>query len=104
MYIYCIFFWNFTLEFNEIDIVVIILVLFLVIIQGYSEETLFRGYLLEGIKQNYSIKFSIVMNSFIFSILHIFNPGITLLGICNIIIVGFVFYIGYIDLIVLILL
>lgn len=79
------------LKFNTVDILVIILVLFSAIIQGTAEEILFRGYLLEGIKQNHSANLAIVISSILFGILHILNPEITFLGVCNIIVVGFVF-------------
>ena len=41
---------------------------------AFAEELLFRGWLLEELKMNYSIKTSLVCNSFIFATLHFLKP------------------------------
>ena len=61
------------------------------IIQSSTEEILSRGWLMHivGAKHNPIIGF--IVSSVAFGFLHILNPGVTILSIVNIILVGFMF-------------
>ncbi|MDR1699693.1 MAG: CPBP family intramembrane metalloprotease, partial [Lachnoclostridium sp.] len=61
------------------------------ILQSASEEVLLRGYLMNSAAARSNIPVSVILNSGIFTALHLFNPGITTLSILNIFIFGVVF-------------
>ena len=58
------------------------------LIQGMSEEVIFRGYFMISLSNRTSLIIAIIINSVMFSLLHLLNPGITLLAIINIILFG----------------
>ncbi len=64
--------------------------LFLVgfLIQGASEEILCRGYMMVSVARKNPIWLAVASNSVMFSLLHIFNPGIGLLPLLNIALFG----------------
>lgn len=82
---------NLHLTYHSFDIFILLLVLFSAFIQAFAEELLFRGFLIEKLSRQYSISFAIIVSSLLFSILHVFNPGVTILTIINITIIGFAF-------------
>ncbi|WP_373300169.1 CPBP family intramembrane glutamic endopeptidase [Lentilactobacillus fungorum] len=52
-------------------------------IQGLSEEVIFRGYLMIGLCTRFSIKVSIVLSSLIFTLAHTSNGGSSIVSITN---------------------
>ncbi|EEL28853.1 type II CAAX endopeptidase family protein [Bacillus cereus] len=57
-------------------------------IQGATEEIIVRGWLFPVLSVRSRIWVGIVVTSFLFGFLHLLNPGITILSISNIILVG----------------
>ncbi len=60
-------------------------------IQGFSEEFICRAVLMNLLAAERSVAFAIVLNSLIFSLLHVFNGGFSFLPALNIFLVGLVF-------------
>lgn len=58
------------------------------LIQGATEEIVVRGWLFPVLSVRSHIWIGIVVTSFLFGFLHLLNPGITILSISNIILVG----------------
>ncbi|MFB5249336.1 CPBP family intramembrane metalloprotease [Bacillus mycoides] len=58
------------------------------LIQGATEEIVVRGWLFPVLSVRSRIWVGIIMTSFLFGFLHLLNPGITILSISNIILVG----------------
>ncbi|BAR84424.1 CAAX amino protease [Bacillus thuringiensis serovar tolworthi] len=58
------------------------------LIQGATEEIIVRGWLFPVLSVRSRIWIGIVVTSFLFGFLHLLNPGITILSISNIILVG----------------
>ena len=58
------------------------------LIQGMSEEVLVRGYLMVSLSNRSHMATAVGLSSVIFSLLHIFNPGITLIALLNIALFG----------------
>ncbi|QEL82920.1 CPBP family intramembrane metalloprotease (plasmid) [Bacillus sp. JAS24-2] len=82
---------NVKLQIQEITITAIFgivgsLVAFL--IQGATEEIVVRGWLFPVLSVRSRIWIGIAVTSFLFGFLHLLNPGITILSISNIILVG----------------
>jgi membrane protease YdiL (CAAX protease family) len=71
---------------NGINLLLAFLVGF--IIQGMSEEVLLRGYFMVSVASKYSILLAVISNSLIFALLHIFNNGIALLPLINLVLFG----------------
>lgn len=57
-------------------------------VQGLSEEVLCRGFLLTSVARRYSVTLSVLVNSLFFSLVHILNPGYTVLAFINITLFG----------------
>ncbi|MGG2933013.1 type II CAAX endopeptidase family protein [Bacillus pacificus] len=58
------------------------------LIQGATEEIIVRGWLFPVLSIRSRIWVGIIVTSFLFGFLHLLNPGITILSISNIILVG----------------
>ncbi|EOP70658.1 CPBP family intramembrane glutamic endopeptidase [Bacillus cereus] len=58
------------------------------LVQGATEEIIVRGWLFPVISVRSRIWVGIIVTSFLFGFLHLLNPGITILSISNIILVG----------------
>ncbi|WP_369899556.1 CPBP family intramembrane glutamic endopeptidase [Bacillus manliponensis] len=58
------------------------------LVQGATEEIVVRGWLFPVISVRSRIWVGVVVTSFLFGFLHLLNPGITILSISNIILVG----------------
>lgn len=58
------------------------------LIQGMSEEFIFRGYLMNTIGAVSGAPAAIAVSSFAFSLAHIFNQGISVLAIINLVLFG----------------
>ncbi|NWO18024.1 CPBP family intramembrane glutamic endopeptidase [Leptotrichia sp. oral taxon 223] len=74
---------------------VFIRILLFFIFQGMFEEVLFRGYLMVMFSKVMGIKFSIIVSSFLFAVIHLLNPNIQILGLFNIFLVGIMFGLIY---------
>lgn len=59
--------------------------------QGFEEELMCRGFMMRGLSRKRSLFFSIWFNSFYFALLHLGNPGITLLPVINLFLAGLAF-------------
>jgi len=69
-----------------------IILLFFVgyVIQGASEELLVRGYFMVTVARDYKPWIAIIFSSTIFSILHAFNAGVSILALINIFLFGII--------------
>lgn len=56
--------------------------------QGASEEILFRGFLMKSIFKNSNLFVAVILNSSIFSLVHIFNNSIGAISIINLFLFG----------------
>lgn len=83
------------LKFNRFDILITPLVFLSIYIQSSAEEIVLRGYVYGSICQVYTEWAAIILNSLVFSFLHLNNNGINLTGIINIILFGFLFSLLY---------
>ena len=79
-----------SINFNGFSFVII---LFLIgfIIQSASEEFLMRGYFMNSVAARSNIAVAVILNSVIFMVLHLTNPGVTFISMLNILIIGMVF-------------
>lgn len=57
-------------------------------IQGMAEEVLCRGYLLVSLSRRHSLRYSILLSSVFFAVLHGMNPGISVLAVFNLTLFG----------------
>lgn len=57
-------------------------------IQSATEEIISRGWMMSALGARYNLKLAIVISSSFFSLLHIFNPSVSLIAIINILLVG----------------
>lgn len=57
-------------------------------IQGASEEILCRGYLMNSIGGKHSVWLAVIISSLFFAMLHLANPGLTLLAFANLFLFG----------------
>lgn len=58
------------------------------LVQGMSEEVLCRGYLMLSVARRYPLWLAILLNSILFSLLHVWNRGICFLALLNIALFG----------------
>ena len=58
------------------------------IFQGMGEEALFRGYLMMTIAKRNNIWTAIILNSVLFSLLHVINPNFSIIAFINIFLFG----------------
>lgn len=58
------------------------------VIQGMSEEVILRGYFMMSVAAKNSILLAVIANSVIFALMHLTNPGVSLLGVVNLILFG----------------
>ena len=61
------------------------------LIQSASEELLVRGYFMNSIAARSNIPVAVILNSIVFMVLHLLNPGITIISMANIFIFGLLF-------------
>ena len=66
----------------------IVLFLFAFLIQGLSEETLCRGFLMQTLSARYAPIVAVAVNAVFFAALHFANAGLTLLAFCNLFLFG----------------
>jgi len=65
------------------SLVPIIVVMLGFVIQGGTEEVIYRGWLMPIVGQRHNVITGIVVSSFMFTLLHGMNPGMTILPIVN---------------------
>ncbi len=58
------------------------------LIQGMAEEVMMRGYFLVSFARRHSVMAAVMANSLLFSVLHLFNSGISLLALVNLTLFG----------------
>lgn len=80
---------------SQVNLSLIILLLFGFIIQGLTEEVLCRGYLQGSLSAIMDEKWAILISAVCFAILHGANPGIQVLPLINLFIFGLVFSLLY---------
>lgn len=67
----------------------IILIFFVgYLLQGMSEEVVFRGYLMTDIGGTHSTVLAVFISSLAFGLMHLLNSGVTVLSVVNIFLVG----------------
>ncbi|MBQ3216949.1 MAG: CPBP family intramembrane metalloprotease, partial [Oscillospiraceae bacterium] len=69
---------------KRIPVFYIIAFLFGFLIQGMSEEVLLRGYFMVSLANRCHVALAVTISSIAFSLLHLMNPGISLLALVNI--------------------
>ena len=60
-------------------------------IQSYSEEFMFRGYMMPRLAQKYNIYFVLIAQAVMFSWAHTSNDNVSFVGLLNIFLIGLVF-------------
>ena len=68
-----------------------------VCIQSGAEELLCRGYMMGVVSDRYSVWVAAVFNSLFFGMLHLGNPDLTVLGLLNVVAVGFALSVAMIE-------
>ena len=79
------------LKFGQVNLQSLIFVLAIIpfwILQGGTEELVTRGWLFPAVSAKSNIFIGILISSALFGALHLFNPGVTVLSIVNIILNG----------------
>ena len=61
------------------------------LIQGFEEELLCRGFMMNGLSKSRSMLFAIIFNSIFFALLHLGNDGLGILAMINLFLAGLSF-------------
>ena len=77
--------WTDVLLSNDIFLSVGLMLLF-----AFSEELVFRGYILRNLMKSFNEWLSLATSAFLFALVHLMNPGIPVVGIINIVLGGLV--------------
>ena len=80
---------------GNISILLLIKVFIIFIFQALLEEILFRGYLMPFFSKVIGIKFTIILLSFLFTCIHLFNPNLNIVGLVNVFLAGVTFSLIY---------
>lgn len=70
--------------------------LIILIIVGWQEELLSRGYHLQNLADGINLTWGVIISSFVFAILHLFNPGASWISTFGIFLAGLFLSLGYI--------
>lgn len=92
----CLKFDNFN-TFNILSIILLILFFIGFIIQSASEEIICRGFFLNNIKSQHGVLLGLIISSVLFSLMHIFNGGFSIIPLINIFLVGIFFGLYYLS-------
>ena len=84
----CLAFGGFRAVRSDFSIGIWIACLFGFLIQGMSEEVLCRGYFMVSVARKNALFWAVFLNSIFFSLLHLLNPGFSLLACLNIFLFG----------------
>lgn len=82
-------------SFSIISIIIFILFFFGFVVQSASEEIICRGFLLNNIKSQHGALLGLIISSLLFSLIHIFNGGFSIIPFINIFLVGIFFGLYY---------
>ena len=80
---------------GNISILLLIKIFIIFIFQALLEEILFRGYLMPFFSKVIGIKFTIILLSFLFTCIHLFNPNLDIIGLANVFLAGVAFSLIY---------
>ena len=81
--------FNGNIVFNEdINYKILTVYLFGFLVQGASEEIMVRGYLLTSLAKTTKTFWAILISSIGFAVLHLLNPGLTILALSNLTLFG----------------
>ncbi|MFD0977044.1 CPBP family intramembrane glutamic endopeptidase [Salinimicrobium gaetbulicola] len=80
----------------EFDLSQLIATILIFILVSFTEEILFRGYILRNLMYSFNKYFALILSASIFSFLHGFNPNIDIIGFANIFLAGILLGITYI--------
>ena len=72
----------------KIPVVIILVYLLGYMIQGAGEEVMLRGYFLPSLSNSIAVPIAVGISSVAFSLMHLGNPGVTVLAIINIALFG----------------
>ena len=61
----------------------------LFIIQSFSEEVIFRAFLIPTIEEKFNLFWALIISSIVFALVHLSNPNVSPVGVINLIIGGF---------------
>ncbi|MBR7082182.1 MAG: CPBP family intramembrane metalloprotease, partial [Oscillospiraceae bacterium] len=80
-------------RFERGTVSVSVLALYMVgfIVQGMSEEVVCRGYLMVSISRKNPVWLAVLLSSLVFAVLHLGNPGVSLLAFINLVLFGVIF-------------
>jgi len=74
----------------------VLLWLLIFILVGWQEELLSRGYQLQNISEGMNLTWGVIISSFAFALLHLFNPGANWISTFGIFFAGLFLSLGYI--------
>lgn len=80
---------------GDLNVLLLIKVFIIFIFQALLEEILFRGYLMPFFSKVIGIKFTIILLSFLFTCIHLFNPNLDIIGLANVFLAGVTFSLIY---------
>lgn len=75
-----------SISINSLDLLCS-LVVFLAV--AYSEELIFRGFLMRKLQLRYNAKFALIASSIIFTIVHLGNDNLSIMGVFDLFVAGF---------------
>ena len=79
------------LDFNRIEILPLLFLFFCVFVQSGAEELTCRGFIYRRIEKTYNPIVAMIFNSLLFALMHIMNPGVTVLSLLNVFLSGILF-------------
>lgn len=90
---------NLKLSLGSVSIGWLLACFVMVFIQSSAEEILDRGYVLFHLRSRYGFVKALIINSVVFSLMHLANDGITFVSIINIVLIGvfFTFSVHYLN-------
>lgn len=74
----------------------ILLYIVLLIMVALNEEISVRGYMLNNLMQSFNKYIALALSSFVFAVLHLLNPNVSLLSFINIVLAGLLLGVYYI--------
>ncbi|MBA4166606.1 MAG: CPBP family intramembrane metalloprotease [Chitinophagaceae bacterium] len=69
----------------------------IMLLVAFSEELVFRGYILRNLMKSFNPWLSLAISAFLFALVHIMNPGIPVVGVINIVLGGLVLGITFMN-------
>ena len=73
---------------GRFQLLYLICALLSVFVQSAAEELVTRGYMLSALRERYNIRIAIAVNALFFGALHLFNNGITVVSLLEIVCIG----------------